>query len=72
MRQIIFGGGIRFFRIILLSHILIKRFLWSFMLKIIFNEIIIFNENIRFIIIFNENIRFTEIMLIQIILVIDV
>ena len=42
------------------------------MLKIIFNEIIIFNENIRFIIIFNENIRFTEIMLIQIILVIDV
>ena len=42
------------------------------MLKIIFNEIIIFNENFRFIIIFNENIRFTEIMLIQIILVIDV
>ena len=42
------------------------------MLKIIFNEFIIFNENIRFIIIFNENIRFTEIMLIQIILVIDV
>lgn len=41
-----------------------------FMLKIIFNEVIIFNENIRFIIIFNENIRFTEIMLIQIIIII--
>lgn len=40
------------------------------MLKIIFNEVIIFNENIRFIIIFNENIRFTEIMLIQIIIII--
>ena len=39
------------------------------MLKIIFNEVIIFNENIRFIIIFNENIRFTEIMLIQIIII---
>ena len=42
------------------------------MLKIIFNEVIILNENIRFIIIFNKNIRFTGIMLIQIVLIIDV